>query len=171
MTAPSTYTDTNETGCCAVPNLADWDRVVVEFDDQSFVRLHTRSVMHVPVDMSRVMAALDASARESGVAMPPERAMVLSRELSAWKAEQLYAVTAPVAGADNVRLDGRFACVAFEGPYRRVSTWMSEAREYARSQGEPGDETYVFYTTCPRCAKHYGSNNVIVLVPLSPSSW
>jgi hypothetical protein len=37
-----------------------------------------------------------------------------------------------VAGADNVSLDGRFASVAFDGPYGRASTWVSEAREFAR---------------------------------------
>jgi hypothetical protein len=167
MSAPSTYTDTNETGCCAVPNVADWDRVTVEFDAQPFIRRHTRSVMHVPLDMSRVMTGLDTTARSAGVTMPPDRAMVLSRELSAWRAEQLYAVTAPVAGADNVTLDGRFASAAFEGPYGQSAAWVAEARDFARTQGEPGEETYVFYTTCPRCAKHYGRNDVIVLVPVT----
>jgi hypothetical protein len=162
MSAPSTYTSVNETGCCAVPDVAGWDGRTIDLH-QRFIRMHTRSLFHVPLTMGRVMKALDDAAARAGARMPSERAMVLSRDISPWRAEQLYAVSAPVDGADNVVLDGAFVLRVFEGPYSQASRWRTDLVDYARSLGSDVAEVYFFYTTCPKCARHYGHNYVVVL--------
>ncbi|MFC6236320.1 hydrolase [Longivirga aurantiaca] len=162
MSVPSTYTSVNDTGCCAVPNVDDWDGRTIDLHQQ-FIRMHTRSLFHIPLTMGRVMKALDEAATRAGAQMPGEHAMVLSRDLSPWRAEQLFAVSAPVEGADNVVLDGTFASRAFEGPYSQAPTWRDGLVQYAASLGRDVAEVYFFYTTCPKCARHYGSNFVIVL--------
>jgi hypothetical protein len=161
-TYPSTYTDTNETGCCPVPDVSAWDRRTIDLN-QRFIRRHTRSLVHIPMNMGSVMTALQADAEAAGATMPPDHGMILSHDLSAWRAEQLYAVSAPVEGADNVVLEGTFATRVFEGPYGRAREWHEGIIEYARSLGREVSDVYFFYTTCPACAKHYGANYVIVL--------
>jgi NMD protein affecting ribosome stability and mRNA decay len=32
---------------------------------------------------------------------------------------------------------------------------------FVKAKGRQLDTTYFFYTTCPRCAKHYGKNYVV----------
>ena len=167
MNAPLTYTTVNETGCCPVPDVEGWDRTVVHFDEKPFIRQHTRSVFHVPLNMASVMTALQQQAEAAGVTMPPREAMVLSRDLSPFRAEHLYAVTGPATGADNVTLTGDFAARVFEGPFSQAPTWHDEIRAYAADLGRTPTETYFFYTTCPACAKHYGRNYVIALARLS----
>lgn len=161
-TYPSTYTDVNETGCCPVPAVHGWDRRTIELH-QGFIRMHTRSLFHVPMNMGSVMTALQEQATAAGAAMPADHGMILSHDLSAWRAEQLYAVSSPVEGADNVMIDGTFATCVFDGPYGRAGEWHDQLVAYARSIGHEVSEVYVFYTTCPSCAKHYGRNYVIVL--------
>jgi hypothetical protein len=56
-TYPSTCTDVNETGCCPVPNVSEWDRRTI---------------------------GLNAAA---GATMPPVHGLILSRDISAWRAE------------------------------------------------------------------------------------
>lgn len=162
MSVPTTYTSVNETGCCPVPNVDDWDRRTIELH-QRFIRMHTRSLFHVPLNMGRVMRSLDEAATRAGARMPVEQAMVLSRDLSPWRAEQLYAVSSEVDGVDNVVLDGTFASRVFEGPYSKAPTWQAGLVDYARSIGRDVAEVYFFYTTCPKCAKHYGKNYAIAL--------
>jgi NMD protein affecting ribosome stability and mRNA decay len=36
-------------------------------------------------------------------------------------------------------------------------------KAYAGDRGEVAEKTYFFYTTCPRCAKHYGKNYVVAV--------
>lgn len=33
--------------------------------------------------------------------------------------------------------------------------------EYVQSQGKKLKTSYFFYTTCPKCLKHYGKNYVV----------
>jgi hypothetical protein len=163
MSLPNTYTEVNETGCCPVPDVTEWDRRTHEFAHQHFIRMHTRSLLHIPLNMGKVMTELQQTADAAGAAMPPEKGMILSRDLSPWRAEHLYGVTRPVASADNVELNGTFISMVFEGSYGQVGTWHKELIEYIEGDGRTPLEVYLFYTTCPRCAKHYGRNYVIGL--------
>ena len=165
-TSPFTYTEVNETGCCAVPDVEAWDRSIVHFDDKPFIRMITRSVMYVPLNMGSVMAAIQKAAEEAGAMMPPQEVMCLSRDLSAWRAEQLFAVSKEVEGAENVVLTGDFATRVFDGPYRDAGKWADEVRAYAVELGRTPGDVYFFYTTCPACARHYGHNYVVALARL-----
>ena len=158
MKLPKTYTTINETGCCAVPNTDDWDKKEVTFENQRFIKMHTRSFLYVPLNMSRVMTAIQKAAEEAGALMPPQEAMILSRDLSPWEAEQLYAVSKPVPGLENIELSGTFLTMVFEGPYHNAKNWYTTLQDFAKSRGQEVFKTYFFYTTCPKCAKHYGKN-------------
>lgn len=159
---PSTYTDINETGCCPVPDVRGWDCRTIELH-QGFIRRHTRNLLHIPLNMGSVMTALQADAAAAGATMPADHGMILSHDLSPWRAEHLYAVSSPVEGADNVLLDGTFATRVFEGPYGHAGEWHRQLVDYARSIGRQASDVYFFYTTCPACAKRYGRNYVIAL--------
>ncbi len=161
MNLPNTYTDFNETGCCAVPSIADWDEKEITFKDKRFIRSQTRSLLYIPLNMSKVMSELQRLADNAGATMDPKKAMILSRELSPWRAEQLYAVSKEIKGADNVVLTGKYLTKVFEGPYKNANKWHQYLLELAKSRGKTVDKTYFFYTTCPKCAKHYGKNYVI----------
>lgn len=167
MTLPNTYTAKNETGCCAVPNVKDWDEKEVELKGKRFIRMHTRSILFMPLNMSKVMTDLQKLADDAGATMPPKEVMILSRDLSPWKAEQLYAVSKEVKGADNVTLSGTFLTKVFEGPYKNAESWYNSLQEFVKSRGKTVDKTYFFYTTCPKCAKHYGKNYVIGLAGIA----
>ena len=166
MEAPETYTAVNETGCCAIPEVGAWDRQVVHFHDKRFIRMHTRSLFFVPMNMTQVMTQIQQRAEAAGASMPEREAMILSRDLSPFRAEHLYAVTRPVPGADNVTLSGDFATRVFEGPYRQAKTWHDQILAYAIEIGRTPSDVYFFYTTCPTCAKHYGKNYVVALARL-----
>lgn len=160
------YTEVNTTGCCPVPDVGAWDRTVVHFADKPFIRRYSRSLFYVPVTLSSALAAAHREAEAAGATMPPTQAMILSRDISPFRAEQLYAVTHPVPGSDNVTLDGDFASRVFDGPYRDAGRWNAAIRDYATSSGRTPAEVYFFYTTCPRCAKAYGHNYVVALARL-----
>ena len=123
--------------------------------------------MYVPVNMGKVMTALEKCAREAKAKMPENQGMILSRDISPWKAEQLYAVSKDVDCAENVILDGTFLSLIFEGPYQNAPKWVKSMQEYADGKGKKISEIYFFYTTCPKCAKHYGKNYTITLAKVA----
>lgn len=163
MNLPNTYTSKNETGCCAVPNIKDWNNKQLELSNQRFIRMHTKSFLYIPLNMAKIMKELHQVASTANATLPPEQAMILSRDISPWQAEQLYSVTKPIEGQDNVVLNGIYLTKVFEGPYKNAKNWYKQMVAYTEEQGKTIKIIYFFYTTCPKCAKHYGKNYVIGL--------
>lgn len=166
MSLPNTYTSQNETGCCAVPNVQDWQDKTHKFEDRHFIRLHTKSFMYMPLNMAKIMKKLDQTTENANAKLPMVQTMILSRDLSPWKAEQLYGVRGPVEGADNVTLSGDFYSQVYEGPYKEAGKWHKQLVQAVIEMGKQPNEIYFCYTTCPKCLKHYGKNYVIGLAKI-----
>jgi hypothetical protein len=150
----------NPTGCCPCFNPDGWDGVELHFKDKSFLRAETRGAMHIPLNMGQVFKRVDLHAREAG-GWDPSNMIVLSRDLSPWKAEHLFSIDTPVPDEAMTRLSGDFVTKVFEGPYREAGKWHAQMQELVRARGGPPGDVYFFYTTCPKCAKHYGRNYVV----------
>ena len=153
-----TYTSVNETGCCPVPNVKEWDKSSVTWDNKKFIKDYTFSIMHVPVNMGHVIKRMWEKIQRSDAAPESEEWYMLSYDLSPWKGEHYASVTKEVEGAENVTLSGKFLTKVFEGPYKDAGRWYSEMEEYVRREGGEAKKIYFFYTTCPKCYKHYGKN-------------
>ena len=41
--------------------------------------------------------------------------------------------------------------------------WITEMKNYVNGKGKTIRKQYFFYTTCPKCAKKYGKNYVVIL--------
>ena len=164
---PDYDTSDNETGCCPRFNPAGWDNRRLDFRDKLFVRASTRSLMHIPLNIGKVFQRT-LQAIEAADARDPHQCVVLSKELSPWKAEHYFAVTKEIAGQEMARLSGEFQTRVFEGPFSNMRKWCQELSEIPSGEGVDAGERYFFYTTCPKCAKHYGKNYVVGLVALGP---
>lgn len=150
----------NTTGCCPRFNPEGWDGQELHFRDKPFVRATTKSAMHLPLDMGKVFARVHTRLRQAG-AYDPDDFIVLSRDLSPWRSEHLFAASGPVPEEETTTLTGDYITRVFEGPYRNAKGWHSEMAALARERGATAEEVYFFYTTCPRCAKAYGRNYVV----------
>jgi hypothetical protein len=167
MSLPNTYTDKNETGCCPVPNIGAWDKQEMKCENCYFIRLYTKSFLFMPLNMGKIMKELNETVEKAGVALPMEQTMILSRDLSMWKAEQFYSVSRPIKGADNVTLTGTFLTKVFEGPYKDAGKWHKSMQDYVNERKLKLEKIYFFYTTCPKCAEHYGKNYTIGLAEVT----
>lgn len=152
----------NPTGCCPRFNPEGWDQQLLHFDNKLFVRATTRSENHVPVDMTEVFGRVYDGMAEDG-ALDENHPLVLSRDLSPDLAEHLFAATGPVKDEDIVRLSGDFRTRVFDGPYEEAPARLAAFAKELEAQGAAADESYVFYTTCPKCAESYGHNYMVAV--------
>ncbi|MEW9919332.1 hydrolase [Marimonas sp. MJW-29] len=150
----------NETGCCSRFNPLGWDNRLLHFEDKKFVRATTRSAMHIPYNMNTVFTRVQEHIEDAGAA-DPETEIVLSHDLSPWEGEHFFAVEADVPDEEMTTLSGDYFTRVFEGPYRRCAEFAHDMEVAARAMGKTAKEVYFFYTTCPRCAKHYGENYIV----------
>jgi hypothetical protein len=138
----------------------------VTWKDKPFVKGHVRSILHVPLDfgpkMRKIIALIErAHAR-------PAQGLMLSDEVSPWGSDLYMDVTGPVPGATVVPLSGTFLTKVYGGPYRDAPKWEEDMRAYVGHKGHAVKKMYLGYTTCPRCAKAYGVNYVVLFAQIDP---
>ncbi len=147
--------------CCPRFEPGSWDEKELHWKDRKFVKDRVRSVLHIPLNFGSVMVRNMHKIEAAGA--KSDEAIVLSDENSLWGADVYIAVNKEVPGADNVTISGTFVSKVFEGPYQRVPRWIQETRDFVASQGKQIKKLFCYYTTCPKCAKKYGENYVVIL--------
>lgn len=150
-TLPKLNTKDNPTGCCPRFNPKGWDGQKFKFDKKKFVVGHTLSLMYIPLNMGSMMKKLWGAVEAAGAYNDGEFVM-LSRDLSPWKAEHYLSVSKEVPGLENITLSGAFKTKVFEGPFQDAPKWIKEMNS---------NLVYLYYTTCPKCLKVYGKNYVV----------
>jgi hypothetical protein len=158
---PKIDMDTAETGCCPKFNPEAWDGQEIVFDNKKFVKAKTLSIMYMPLNMGPVFAKT-CKAIEDAKAFPEDTYLILTHDKSPWRAEHLFAVTKDVDGQEMVNLSGIYLTKVFEGDYKEIPKWIKEMDEYVAEKGREVKKIMYFYTTCPKCAKHYGRNYVVL---------
>ena len=159
-TLPRFNMDNSETGCCPRFDPTDWDEAEIQFHERLFVRSKTLNVMHVPLNMGSMIKKTYKKIEQAG-ASPDNEYLILSTDPSPWRGEHYFAVTKDVPDAEMVRLSGTYWTKVFEGPYHNAGKWAAETASFVSSKGKELRKLYFFYTTCPKCAKHFGKNYVI----------
>ena len=154
----------SETGCCPRFNPEPWDEKEITWQDNLFIKDHVRSFLHIPLNFGKVMVK-NMERIEAAGALAPEPLM-LSDEKSLWGADIYIAVSQEVPGAEMETISGTFLTKVFEGPYKNMGKWVKEMKAYGKSKGKEIKKMYFFYTTCPACAKVYGKNYTVILVPV-----
>ena len=151
----------NADECCPRFDPKPWDDRVVTWDKKLFLQDRVRSFLHIPLNFGAVMKRSMAAIETAGAT--PGEMIVLSDENSLWGAEVYIAVAKGVPEARMATLSGTYLAKVFEGPYRNMRNWIAEMKSYVQSKGENLQKLYFFYTTCPKCAKKYGKNYVVIL--------
>lgn len=152
----------NPTNCCPRFKPNGWDEQQLHFRDKLFVKATTRSIFHIPLNMGTVFPEVFKAIEKAG-GQDLHQFIVLSRDPSAWRGEHYFSVTRDVPGQMMVQMTGDYLMRVFEGPYRDAPKWEKAMQEYVTSKGKEVKQTYFFYTTCPKCAKFYGKNYVVVV--------
>ncbi len=156
------------TGYCPIFNPAVWDGKTTVFSEKLFVKKTTPQIFHMPLPgtigkmMNKSWAAIEAAG-----AKPSDADFLwLAYDPSPWKCEHYIHVTREVPGLENVKLSGTFMAKVFDGPFNHVPKWIKEMDSYLASQGKHAQRYYFYYTTCPKCAKVYGHNYVVVFAEI-----
>jgi len=152
----------NGTGeCCPRFDPGPWDEKELSWKDRKFVKDRVRSVLHVPINFGSVMKR--NMQRIEAMGAKADDMIVLTDENSLWGADVYISVSRRVPNVENVTISGTFLSKVFEGPYQNVRTWIEETRRSVASHGKDLKKLYCYYTTCPKCAKKYGKNYVVIL--------
>lgn len=148
------------TGCCEPFNPEPWQEKEITWNDKIFVKDHVTSFLHIPLNMGKKIVKNMALIERAGAKAAHQ--LMLFDEKSLWGSDIYIDVAGEVPGAQMAKISGTFLTKVFEGPYKEAGKWAKEMTEYVGGKGKEMKKLYFSYTTCPKCAKVYGKNYVVL---------
>jgi hypothetical protein len=147
--------------CCPEFNPIPWDDKTFDWENKKFIKDRVCTLFYMPVNFSKVIQRMIGKVTKAGAEMPDW--LCLSDHTSGWNMDLYLAVDKEVAEAENVVLSGKFYSRVYEGPFNNTGKWCKDYETLAKSKGLKISKLYMWYTTCPKCAKKYGKNYVVIL--------
>jgi hypothetical protein len=154
----------NDEICCPRFNPEPWDGKTITWRGKRFVQDRVTSLFHIPLNYGAVMTRVDVAIRAAGAKL--EAPAMLTDENSLWGADVYVEVGKDVPGAKMATISGTFMCKVFEGPYSRIGHWVEAMKAWLSAENKSFSKLYFYYTTCPKCAKKYGKNYVVLLAQI-----
>lgn len=147
--------------CCPQFDPAPWDAKLFDWDNKRFIKDKVFTLFYMPVKFGAAMKRLNAKVEAAGAEMPDW--LCLSDHTSMWNMDLYLAVDREVKDAENVLLSGKFISKVYEGQYKESGKWMKDFAAFVKGEGHHLKKTYMWYTTCPKCAKKWGKNYVVFI--------
>jgi len=154
--------------CCYEFIPGPWDKEKQTWVEKLFIKSLVPQFLHMPLPgtYGKVIPKMQAAIEGSNAKVNPKDFLMLTEDLSAWKSNLYINTTKEVPGFDNVKLSGTFLSMVFDGPYSNIPKYIKEINEYVTNEGEKILKYYFYYTTCPKCAKKYGHNYIVILAQI-----
>lgn len=77
------------------------------------------------------------------------------------------AVDKEIPAYTNTTLSGKFYSMVFDGSFKDTGKWIPEFEKITKSKRYNSKKSFMWYTTCPKCAKKYGHNYVVILAKIT----
>jgi len=161
MTTEEKSLDAVRDECCDRFNPEPWDKKVLNWKDKKFIKNRVRTFFYMPIGFGKVVAPLAEKIKQAGAA--PDAQLMLCDHTSKWNMDVYVATSKEIPGEKNVTLSGRFLSKVFDGSFKDTGIWCKDFEAYAKKEGYKIDKWYMSYTTCPKCAKKYGHNYVVIV--------
>ncbi len=156
---------TQDQPCCPEFDVAKWDRKTLVWENKLFVMETIPALFHIPFPpmITKKTMKLHTMAEKAGVTIPNlSDALILFRDPTPFRSEIYYAVTQAVEGANNTSISGTFMARVFDGPYNAIPRFLKEMEAYLKEIGKSAKDYYVHYAYCPKCARKFGHNYMIL---------
>jgi hypothetical protein len=154
----------NDQICCPKFDPIPWDNKNFEWNDKIFVKGSVCTLFYMPMNFGSVMKKMDKMITTSGADW--SEGICLSDHTSKWNMDLYISVNKTVSNIENHIFTGKYFSKVYEGPYKDTGKWFSDFDKILAEKGYKSRKTYQWYTTCPKCAKKYGKNYVVLVAEI-----
>lgn len=157
--------ENNAQECCPKFNPTPWDGTTHEWKEKKFIKDRVRTFFFMPIGFGKTMMRLNEAMERSGATSPDW--VCLSEHTSKWNMDILLAVDKEITDTENVTLSGTYFSKVYEGDFKKTETWMKDFESVLAQSNKKSEKTYMWYTTCPKCAKKYGKNYTVIIAKIA----
>jgi hypothetical protein len=151
--------------CCPQFDPEPWDEKEFVWENKRFITDSVFTIFHMPINLGAAMRRMSDKCMNAEAPMTDW--LCLSEFISQWKMNLYLAVDRKVEGADNETISGKFISKVYEGPFKDSGKWMKDFQKYVGEKGKTAQRNFVWYTTCPKCAKKFGKNYVVQIAQIA----
>jgi len=157
-----------EPECCPEFDPAPWNDRIIEWEQKKFITDKVCTFLYIPLNMGAAMRRIDKKIRAAGAVL--QDFLCLSDHTSKWNMNLYAAVDREIPGAEVTTLSGRFYSRVYDGDFKNTGKWCADFEKQAKDKGFSVKKWYMWYTTCPKCAKKYGHNYVVIISEIDGSA-
>jgi hypothetical protein len=154
-----------EKECCPKFDSKKWDNKMFIWKNKLFIKEAIPTFFHIPFPPmigKRIVKMMNLASNAKKVPIRKEGVLILFLDSGLFKSEIYYSVTGNVPKANNTRISGTFMSKVFVGDYGAIPKFIKQMNESLAKTGQIAKEYYVHYAYCPKCAKKYGGNSMIL---------
>lgn len=155
--------------CCPKFDVNEWDRRRLHWDDKKFVKDSISTFFHFSLPFvtgRRIKKIWKTIEKANAVESNRENTLILFRDISAFKTEIYISVAKNVLGMDNVFISGDFISRIFDGKPRQIPKFIEEMNQCLTEIKESAKDYYVHYVYCPKCARKFKHNYLILFAKI-----
>lgn len=158
-----------EKECCPKFDPQPWEGTTHEWKDKLFLIDSVPQFMHMPLPgvYGKAITRMWKLAEKYDAVPEMKDFILLSYDPSPWKSILYLSLTKEIPDEKHMgKLSGTFISKVFDGPFQNVPKYLKETEAYLTIQGKKAKKYYFYYTTCPKCAKKYGHNYIVVFAEI-----
>ena len=160
---------TRNQACCPEFKPDDWDKKTLSWNGKRFIRDSVPELFHLPFPpmIKKKIERMWKAIEQAGAASPnKEDTLVLFHDPTPFKGEIYISVEKDVPTEKNVELSGNFVCGVFDGGYNAVPKFVRVMDAYLGETGKKAKDYYVHYAYCPKCARKFRHNYMILFAQI-----
>lgn len=149
------------TECCPKFDPTPWEGKEWNWEGKRFVKDRVFTLFYMPINFGSVITRMIKKIEGAGTVA--QDWMALSDHTSLWNMDLYVAVDKEIPDMKNVTLSGKFFSKVYEGAFKDTGVWCKDFADSVRAKGLALKKMYMWYTTCPKCAKKYGKNYTVIV--------
>lgn len=150
--------------CCPRFEPEKWDEKEFIWENKLFVKDKVCTLFYMPLNFGKVITRLMTKAEGVNALVPD--GLCLSDHTSKWNMDIYVGVDKEIPGLNHETLSGKYISKVYEGNFKDTGKWCDDFKQWAAGKNYTIKKWYMWYTTCPKCAKKYGKNYVVIIAPI-----
>jgi len=162
-------TNSKNNECCPEFKPEKWDKKTLNWDNKKFIKDSIPTFFHMPFPpmIGKRITRMWKAVEEVGAgALNREDTLILFRDPSAFRSEIYISVKKEVQSENNTVISGNFVSRVFDGGYNAIPKFIKVMNQYLAETGKKAKDYYVHYAYCPKCAKKFGHNYMILFAQI-----
>lgn len=153
-----------EKECCPRFNPKKWDEETFVWNNKPFITESIPTLFHIPFPPmieKKITGMMELASRFRKMPYKKDETLILFQDPGPFKSNIYISVTGNVPNAKNTALSGTFIARVYDGAYGSVPKFIRQMNDYLGRE-LPSKDYYIHYAYCPKCAKKYGNNYMIL---------